>query len=66
LPASSKRNNYPAFLEFLFEEGRQSAKAWLDEHATAIGKHSSVDLRNVLQANVLAGLAEKNLAPAAE
>ena len=62
LPASSKRNNYPAFLEYLFEAGRQSAKAWLGEHATALGERSSADLRNVLQASVLAGLAEKNLA----
>ena len=66
LPASSKRNNYPAFLEYLFEAGRQSAKAWLGEHATALGKRSSADLRNVLQANVLTGLAEKNLAAAAQ
>jgi hypothetical protein len=63
---SSKRNNYPAFLEHLFEAGRQRAKAWLGEHATALGKRSSVDLRNVLQANVLGGLAEKNLAAAAQ
>jgi NTE family protein len=66
LPLSSKRNNYPAFLEYLFEAGRQSAKVWLDKHATALGKHSSVDLRNVLQAKVLAGLDEKKLVPAAE
>jgi NTE family protein len=66
LPASSKRNNYPGFLEYLFEAGRQRAKAWLGEHATALGKHSSADLRNALQANVLAGLAEKNLTAAAE
>jgi NTE family protein len=66
LPASSKRNNYPAFLEYLFEAGQQCAKAWHGEHGTALGKRSSVDLRNALQANVLAGLAEKNLTAAAE
>jgi NTE family protein len=66
LPPSSKRNNYPPFLEYLFDVGRQSAKAWLREHAAALGKRSSVDLRNVLQANVLAGLAEMNVAAAAE
>ena len=33
LPASSKLNNYPAFLEFLHDNGSRAADAWLREHA---------------------------------
>jgi hypothetical protein len=31
-PTSSKANNYPAMLEYLFDLGRQTADAWLARH----------------------------------
>lgn len=43
--ASSKVNAEMAFLEKLFDLGRQDAAAWLDANFDAIGERSSVDLR---------------------
>lgn len=48
LPPSSKLNNYPAFLEFLFELGRHSADAWWKTHNAKIGKQSTIDLQSLL------------------
>lgn len=48
LAASTKLNNYPRFLEYLFENGRHSAAAWLASHRAAIGKRSTIDLRRLL------------------
>ncbi len=48
LASSSKLNNYPAFLEYLFENGRHAAAAWLASHRAAIGKQSTIDLRKLL------------------
>jgi hypothetical protein len=44
----------------------QSTKPRFPSKPTALGKRSSVDLRNVLQGDVLAGLAEKSLAAASQ
>jgi NTE family protein len=52
LGASSKLNNYPAFLEYLFDHGRQAAGTWLASHKAKIGKESSVDLRKLLPVGV--------------
>jgi len=52
LPSSSKLNNYPAFLEFLHDNGRRTANAWLADHHSAIGKRSTVNLQALLQAGV--------------
>ena len=48
LASSSKLNNYPAFLEYLFDSGRRSADAWLTRHSASIGKQSTVDLQKLL------------------
>jgi len=48
LDSSSKLNNYPAFLEFLFDNGRQTADAWFAQHRAAIGKSSTIDLKKLL------------------
>ena len=53
IPASSKLNNYPAFLEHLFDAGRRTADAWWKEHGAALGKSSTVNLQNLLQANLM-------------
>lgn len=42
---SSKLNTDWGFLMHLRDEGRNVAKAWLEEHYTKIGKESSVDIR---------------------
>jgi NTE family protein len=55
LPLSSKRNNYAPFLEYLFDNGRQAADAWLLTHADAIGERSTFDLRDFLQKEVWSG-----------
>jgi NTE family protein len=53
IPASSKLNNYPAFLEHLFDAGRRTGEAWFEEHGAALGKQSTINLQKLLQANVL-------------
>jgi NTE family protein len=45
---SSKLNNYPALLEYLFDLGRQTADVWLAEHAADIGQRSTIDLEQFL------------------
>ncbi|MEM6900568.1 MAG: patatin-like phospholipase family protein [Pseudomonadota bacterium] len=47
--ASSKLNAERAFLELLFDRGREEADLWLDEHRKSIGKTSSVDLRKLFE-----------------
>ncbi|MFZ4120297.1 MAG: patatin-like phospholipase family protein [Caulobacterales bacterium] len=47
LGASSKLNSEMAFLEMLFQEGRASASAWLDEHFDSLGHRSSANLRRL-------------------
>jgi len=47
-PQSSKANNYPAMLEYLFDLGRQTADAWLTRHGTDIGHRSTFDLQALL------------------
>lgn len=59
IPASSKLNNYPAFLEHLFNAGRRIGEAWFAEHGVALGKQSSVNLQRLLQANVLADFLQR-------
>jgi NTE family protein len=45
LGASSKLNTDWSFLTELRDRGRETAKAWLDQHFDQIGKESSVDIR---------------------
>src|SRR5271166_4076890 len=42
---STKRNNYSAFLEYLFDLGRQTADAWLADKGSEIGQRSTIDLQ---------------------
>jgi hypothetical protein len=44
---TSKLNNYPALLEYLFDLGRQTADTWFASHGAAIGG-STVDLQRLL------------------
>ncbi|MDJ0895884.1 MAG: patatin-like phospholipase family protein [Alphaproteobacteria bacterium] len=48
LSASSKLNAEWAFLQHLFEIGRNSSEAWLKEAYPALGQHSTVDVRPIL------------------
>jgi NTE family protein len=48
LPASSKANNYPAMLEYLFNLGRQTADAWFARHGSDIGNRSTFNLQKLL------------------
>lgn len=47
LSHKSKLNTSEAFLNMLFEEGRESAEMWLDKNSHQIGKKSSVNLMEV-------------------
>ena len=49
LGASSKLNPERAFLEHLFEVGRNAASEWLDRHYDSLGRRSSVDIRSLFQ-----------------
>jgi NTE family protein len=48
LATSSKLNNSPALLEYLFDLGRKTAEAWWADHGAAIGQRSTVDLQKLL------------------
>ena len=47
-PSSSKANNYPAMLEYLFDLGRKTADDWFARHGTDIGIGSTFDLQKLL------------------
>ena len=47
-PSSSKANNYPALLDYLFNLGRETADAWFARHGTDIGEGSTFDLQTLL------------------
>jgi NTE family protein len=51
-PMSSKRNNYPPLLEYLFDLGRQAGDAWIAEHRDALGRRSTIDLERQLPVNM--------------
>jgi NTE family protein len=48
IAASTKLDNSPAFLEFLFNLGRQTADAWFPLNGAAIGQRSTIDLQKLL------------------
>jgi NTE family protein len=50
-PMSSKRNNYPPLLEYLFALGRETADAWMVEHRADLGRRSTMDFKQLLAAN---------------
>ena len=49
LSASSKLNTEWAFLTHLRDIGRNTAEAWLDEHAGSVGEASTIDLRAMFE-----------------
>lgn len=51
IPHSTKLNNAPAFLEYLFELGRSTADGWIAEHSADVGRQSSIDLTKLLPTN---------------
>jgi NTE family protein len=51
-PASSKLNNYPPFLEYLFDLGRQTCDAWIAQNEKALGQHSTMDVQQLLPTSV--------------
>ena len=50
-PMSSKRNNYPPLLQYLFDLGWQAGDAWIAEHGDALGQRSTLDLKHMLSVN---------------
>jgi NTE family protein len=48
LNVSSKLNNAPILLEYLFDLGRKTADVWWADHGAAIGQRSTVDLQKLL------------------
>ena len=48
LSRSSKFNNYPPFLEYLFDLGRETGHAWITEHRAALGQRSTINLQQLL------------------
>ena len=51
-PASSKLNNYPPLLEYLFDLGRQTCDAWIAQNEKALGQHSTFDVQQLLPTSV--------------
>jgi NTE family protein len=51
-PMSSKLNNYPPFLEYLFNLGRQTGDAWIAQNGEALGQRSTLDLQQQLPGSV--------------
>jgi len=51
-PMSSKLNNYPPLLEYLFDLGRQTCDAWLAQHGDALGQRSTMDVQRLLPGSV--------------
>jgi NTE family protein len=47
-PMSSKLNNYPPLLEYLFDLGRQTCDAWIAQNEKALGKCSTLDVQELL------------------
>jgi NTE family protein len=48
IPPSTKLNNAPAFLQYLFDLGRTTADTWHAKHAVDIGRKSTIDLTKLL------------------
>ena len=51
-PISSKLNNYPPLLEYLFDLGRQTCDAWIAQNGEALGKRSTMDVQQLLRGGV--------------
>jgi NTE family protein len=62
IPASTKLNNSPEFLGFLFDLGRTTANAWLGRYGEAVGQRSTLDLTQFMQANIWAAAERRDQA----
>jgi len=51
-PMSSRLNNYPPFLEYLFSLGRQTGDAWIAQNGDALGHRSTLDIQQLLPGSV--------------
>jgi hypothetical protein len=49
---SSKLNNYPPLLEYLFNLGRRTGDAWIMQNGDALGRHSTMDVQKLLPGNI--------------
>ncbi|MEH3085003.1 MAG: patatin-like phospholipase family protein [Xylophilus ampelinus] len=56
LPASSKLSTDPAMIDRLFALGRQAANHWLHEHAHALGRRTTIDIRRDYVGNLPRGV----------
>ena len=45
---SSKLNNYPPLLEYLFNLGRQTGDAWIAQNGEALGQRSTMDVQHAV------------------
>ena len=63
-PASSKANNYPAVLEYLFDLGRETADAWFARHRPDMGHRSTFDLQKLLPVDLSTDYQSKRSSPA--
>jgi NTE family protein len=51
-PMSSKLNNYPPLLEYLFNLGRQTCDAWIAQNGDALGQRSTIDVQQLLPGSI--------------
>jgi hypothetical protein len=51
-PMSSKLNNYPPLLEYLFNLGRQTGDAWIPQNGHALGQRSTMDVQQLLPGSI--------------
>jgi NTE family protein len=51
-PVSSKLNNYPPLLEYLFDLGRQTCDAWISQNGKALGQRSTMDIQQLLPGDI--------------
>jgi len=54
IPHSTKLNNSPAFMDFLFRLGRTTADEWVAKNNDAIGNRSTIDLTKLLRMDIVA------------
>ena len=49
---SSKLNNYPPLLEYLFNLGRQTGDDWIAQNGEALGQRSTMDVQRLLPGRI--------------
>lgn len=51
-PMSSKLNNYPPVLEYLFNLGRQTGDTWFAQNGNELGQRSTLDVQGLLPGGI--------------